>query len=41
MEHLIIWSLVALLLFMGFGALYGAGSFIGAALRSVFRNPRD
>ncbi|SEA28455.1 hypothetical protein [Marinobacterium iners] len=41
MEHLIIWTLVALLLFMCFGALYGAGSFIAATLRNVFRTPRD
>mgnify|MGYP001773785271 CR=1 FL=1 len=41
MAHLIIWTLVALLLFMCFGALYGVGSLIGTALRNVFGKPQD
>jgi hypothetical protein len=42
MEHLIIWALFAVLAFMFLGAIYGAGSFLTAVLRSPFRKtPRD
>lgn len=41
MGNLIIWALFSMVIFMCFGALYGAGSLSGSVLRSLDKKIRD